>query len=190
MLNQDQILSEHLLTGNKTVFSEVFSLHYRRLVMEAFYLLKEEQDAKDLVQEIFIDLWHKQDMADITSIKAYLTQAVRNRCFNALKATRLKEQKKMSYQYSLTTGNIHLKEADEADYGLLQQQRTDALQQAIQNLPPKTAEIFRLYYMERKSRTAVATEMGVSINTVKTVLSRTLQSLRKKTQASVTRLPD
>ncbi|MRG44822.1 sigma-70 family RNA polymerase sigma factor [Chitinophaga sp. SYP-B3965] len=156
-------------------FSEIFSTHYRRLVMEAFYLLRDEQEAKDVVQEIFIDLWHKHDIAEIVSVKAYLTQSVRNRCLNLLKASKSREQKEIGYQYSLSA---LVKETEEEDPATLQ--RTENLLQAIRNLPPKTARIFQLYYMEKKSRNDVAMEVGVSINTVKTVLSRALKFLRGK----------
>lgn len=149
--------------------------------MEAFYLLRDEQEAKDVVQEIFIDLWNKKKLADIISVKAYLTQAVRNRCFNLLKAARLKEQKELEYQYTLQRDLSMVKKPDEEDY-TAQQRRTKHLLQAIGKLPPRTAKIFQLYYMENKSRTDVAEEAGVSINTVKTVLSRALRFLREKMQ--------
>lgn len=182
MPNEDQILSEQLHAGNKDVFSELFAVHYRRLVMEAFYLLRDEQESKDVVQEVFIDVWHRQHLQEITSVKAYLTQAVRNRCLNVLKAAKSKEQKEKQYQYSFAAGNAVGKEPDEPEMAALQQQRTDNLQLAIRELPPKTAKIFQLYYIEKKSRNDVAMEVGVTINTVKTVLARALQFLRKKLQ--------
>lgn len=165
---------------NQKAFGEIFSIHYRRLVMEAFYLLRDEQEAKDVVQEIFIDLWHKQNLEDITSVKAYLTQSVRNRCLNLIKSFKSREQKAMGYHYTLQGETAVIKMQEDEDHHMRHQQRAEHLLQAIGELPPKTARIFQLYYIEKKSRNDVAVELGVSINTVKTVLSRALQFLRKK----------
>lgn len=148
--------------------------------MEAFYLLRDEQEAKDVVQEIFIDLWNKQQLENIISIKAYLTQSVRNRCLNLIKSARSRELKAMGYQYTQDTDTDAAKEQHDAEHAVQHQQRAEHLLQAIGELPPRTARIFQLYYIEKKSRNDVAVELGVSINTVKTVLSRALQFLRKK----------
>ncbi|HEY8958407.1 RNA polymerase sigma factor [Chitinophaga sp.] len=165
---------------DQNAFGEIFSIHYRRMVMEAFYLLRDEQQAKDVVQEIFIDLWHKQTLEDIISIKAYLTQSVRNRCLNLKKSEKSREQKELGYRYALQADTAVIKVQGDEDLAVQYQQRADHLLEAIGELPPKTARIFQLYYIEKKSRTDVAAELGVSINTVKTVLSRALQFLRKK----------
>ncbi|MEZ2443928.1 RNA polymerase sigma factor [Chitinophaga sp. RCC_12] len=165
---------------NQKAFGEIFSVHYRRMVMEAFYLLRDEQQAKDVVQEIFIDLWHKQNLEDILSIKAYLTQSVRNRCLNLKKSEKSREQKELGYQYAVQSDTAVIKVHGDEDQALQYQQRADHLLQVMGELPPKTARIFQLYYIEKKSRNDVAAELGVSINTVKTVLSRALQFLRKK----------
>lgn len=143
--------------------------------MEAFYLLRDEQEAKDVVQEIFIDLWHRQNLEDIRSVKSYLNQSVRNRCLNIMKSARTRELKEQAWQYTQDTDTVAPEELN-----MQYEHRTDHLLQAIGELPPKTARIFQLYYLEKKSRNDVAIELGVSINTVKTVLSRALQFLRKK----------
>ncbi|KAA2238972.1 RNA polymerase sigma-70 factor [Chitinophaga agrisoli] len=165
---------------NQETFGEIFSIHYRRLVMEAYYLLRDEQEAKDVVQEIFIELWRRQQLDEIQSIKAYLTQSVRNRCMNILKSARSREQHEIGYQYSRQADMELIRDHSEEEHTQQREQKAAHLLRAIDELPPKTAKIFQLYYIEKKSRNDVAMELGVSINTVKTVLSRALQFLRKK----------
>lgn len=47
-------------------------------------------------------------------------------------------------------------------------------------MPEKTGTVLRLYYLDNKDRQTVASELGISVNTVKTVLQRGLKALRKK----------
>ncbi len=146
--------------------------------MEAYYLLKNEQDAKDVVQEVFVDLWDRYDLSQIQSIRSYLSKAVHNRCLNVIKAGKSHQEKFFEYVFhAKTTGQPDLQEKE---YLALEEDRLRSLKKVIATLPPKTATIFDLYYIQRKSRKQVASELGISINTVKTALIRALKQLRKK----------
>ena len=165
--------------GDETAFGEIFSHFHQRLLMEAFFLLQDEQLAKDIVQEIFIEFWNKQHWKNIHSLSAYLGTAVRNRCLNHLQAHKITEKRHAAYEYLTNTDNT-VEAYPHSQTGLVQEDRIDQLRVAIDDLPEKTAAIFRLYYLEQKNRNTVAGELGISVNTVKTVLLRGLKILRSK----------
>lgn len=178
MSTTDQTLLHRMQQGDETAFGDIFSHFHKRLLMEAFFLLQDEQQAKDIVQEIFIELWNKQHWKNIHSLSAYLGTAVRNRCLNYLQSSRTAEKRRAAYEY-LTSGQ-HEAEDAHTHTDIQKDNRIDQMRVAIDELPEKTAEIFRLYYLEKKNRHTVAGELGISVNTVKTVLSRGLKVLRSK----------
>jgi RNA polymerase sigma-70 factor (ECF subfamily) len=179
MPTDDQTLLHRMQQGDESAFGEIFSHYHQRLLMEAFFILQDEQQAKDIVQEIFIEFWKKQHWKNIHSLSAYLGTAVRNRCLNHLQSAKTAEKRQEAYKYLASVRET----ADESSYNSIAIHPDDKIDQmhvAIDNLPQKTAEIFRLYYLEKKKRSVIAGELGISVNTVKTVLLRGLKVLRSK----------
>lgn len=165
--------------GDETAFGEIFSHYHQRLLMEAFFILQDEQQAKDIVQEIFIEFWKKQHWKNIHSLSAYLGTAVRNRCLNYLQSARTAEKRQEAYKY-LASAQDTAEDPSYTNIEVHRDEKIDQMQMALDNLPQKTAEIFRLYYIEKKKRSVIAGELGISVNTVKTVLLRGLKTLRSK----------
>ena len=66
-------------------FETIFRCHYRPLTMYALRYTENIDDAEDIVQQSFIDIWERLSggMA-IDNLKAYLYTSVRNRCYNYL----------------------------------------------------------------------------------------------------------
>lgn len=164
--------------NKKAFFKEVFSVHYRTLIMQAYSMLKDEQQAKDLIQDLFVDLWEKSDLTEIQSMKSYLSRAVHNRCLNFIKNSR-KDSLRIK-EYISHTDSVSLPDPYQAEQAETKSNRLYKLLKAMEDLPPKTAAAFNLYYLEKKSRKDVAAELNVSLNTVKTMLLRAVKTLRKK----------
>lgn len=149
----------------------LFKNYYRPLVMYALGFLENRAEAEDAVQEVFIRFWENDHFSNIASyLHSYLYRSVKNACLN------LMEKKVSVSSESLDTIREFSEEMpdDEAwtDY-------LDKIYLAINNLPPKTREIFLAIHVENKKYKDVATEFGVSVNTVKTALNRALKKLRE-----------
>lgn len=174
----NHLSSTGMKDSDENDFSRVYHKYHARLLMEAFFLLESEQQAKDIVQEVFIDCWNKQYWKTATNIGAYLGTAVRNRCLNQIKKNKTNEKRITSYLKSLEYDQSD----DEAQTSRepLIQNRLDNLEMALKTMPEKTGTVLRLYYLDNKDRQTVASELGISVNTVKTVLQRGLKALRKK----------
>src|SRR5690554_2130002 len=81
----EKIVSD-LSAGSKTAFKKVFRLYYPRLVRYSSFLLKENVEAEDLVQEVFIQLWeNRTNLRTEKNLASYLFILTRNKCFNVLK---------------------------------------------------------------------------------------------------------
>ena len=71
--------------GTEDTFREVFDDCYESLCRYAFTMVKDFDQAEDIVQSMFLKLWEKRDSIDITSsLRSYLFRSVYNQCMNVL----------------------------------------------------------------------------------------------------------
>jgi len=179
----DVVLLEQLKAGNSDAFPAFYGKYRRYLMIVATSLLDDEMEAQDLVQDFFISFWERQLYLKIDPgqskspevvIKGYVHKVVYNRCMDrlALRRTKLKRIAQMPVQDEACPPQIRL-EAEER-----QQQLLWSLHSAIGKIPPLSARVFELSYIQHKSRLEVALEMGVSPHTVKNQLVRAMKILR------------
>lgn len=159
-----------LQAGHAAAFEQVFKLLYKPLRMQAFLILKNEEEAEDQVQQLFFDLWNKQLYRNVQqSLKAYLHTAIRNRCFNYL--TRANQKNKIWNEYA---GHFDVTIAA----GDKEQVLMPYLLQVLKELPVQRYTAFNLVHMEDKKYHEAAREMGISINSLKSHLKLAVKFLR------------
>lgn len=158
--------------GDVNAFEYFFREYMRLLYSYALGFMKEKEAAEDIVQDVYVYFWnHKERIQYTGSIYGYLQRAVKNACVNA----RLHEQVKRKYlQETLYT------EEEACDW-----QRADALREmrqrlleAIDQLPEKCKQIFMMSCLEGLKYKDVASQMGISENTVKTQIKLAYKRLR------------
>lgn len=180
---QDLLLLEQLKKGNEQAFATFYTRFRKYLMVAATSLLGDEMEAQDLVQEFFIDFWQRQLFLRIDPgyhkgegevIRSYIHRIVYNRCLDRLGQRKSRQQR---------LDNMPMPDLScPPDYRIenreWQLQLGNALQVAIDKVPPLSAKVFQLAYIQHKSRHEIATEMGVSPNTVKNQLVRAIKILR------------
>lgn len=171
---EEKILLSRLQSGDAKAFKTVFESYFKLLYTEAYYRLEDDKEAEDLVQEFFIEFWERQLFRSITSsIKYYCYQSVRNRCINRLEHRKV--QQRRTDQYSLVLPREY-----EPANRMENNELRDQIEKVLETIPPESAKVFRLSYMEEHKRKEVAGILGVSENTVKTQLARALRHFREK----------
>ena len=71
---------------DKAAFEELFRSYFTPLCSFAQKYVRDIDEAKDIVHNVFINLWNKRDQVDLnTSLKSYLFQGVQNRCLNYIR---------------------------------------------------------------------------------------------------------
>lgn len=155
-------------------FEQVFRTYYKPLHAYACTILKDTSQAEEMVQQVFVALWEKQDQLGIRqSATAYLYRAVHNRCLNQLKH----EKVKAAYQqynrlqpvdYPSAAGRVQLTE--------LQQK----LDEALATLPEQCRTVFQLSRFEELRYQEIADRLSISVKTVENQIGKALRLLREK----------
>lgn len=168
----DHLILQLIREGQIEGYRALFSKYYRPLCIQAHLLLKNEEDAEDVVQSTFIYLWNNQKFSDIqTSLASYLSTSIRNACLAHIRKLK-KEQQDMD-------GYINIKETLSSDRDAeYLNDMFRKMEEEIELLPAQCRELFQLVYYEKKSYQEAADVAGVSINTVKTQLKIALNRLR------------
>jgi len=163
-------LWQKVCKGNIEAFNMLFKSHYKSLCISALVLLKDQEQAEDVVQDVFLKVWAKRkELENIANINGYLYTSVKNACLDELRKVRFTDdivEVEISDDAADPFHSVRLKE--------LNQQ----LQLASQSLPAQCREIFERVFLDGKKYQEVADELGVSINTIKTQLKRALARMR------------
>lgn len=152
-------------------FGELYVEVRERLFVYALSLLKDEDIAQDVVQELFVDFWEHRLFEHIhTDLIGYLVRTVRNRCLNYKKQQQ--NQAKLRKEHFGT--DMELAEPDTIAAWALGEE----IEAAIAQLPPMAAKVFRLHYIEKFSYAEIADQLQISVNTVGNHVARALKGLR------------
>ncbi|NNF35020.1 MAG: RNA polymerase sigma-70 factor [Saprospiraceae bacterium] len=154
----------------KSTFKEVFKTYYNPLVNFASNIIG-EKDAEDVVQDVFLKIWHQKDEIFINSPKSFLFRAVYNKCIEKIR--RLKVEK--DYLDTVITKSTAINAIEEvADTFMLKEKINKSLRQ----LPPKTREVFVLAKVNGLTYREIAEEMKISVKTVENHMSNAFKKLR------------
>ena len=169
---ESKYILQRLQQGDRQVFDLIFKSYWDPLLIYLSKLVKDQTDAEDLLQNIFVNLWNKTQSSEIQDIHGWLYGAAR----------------KSALFYHRTQGNQKkliasiLEYIDVTGFSLSDQQQGKELQQIIdgeiERLPAKMKEVFLLSRQEQLSYKEIAERLDISDQTVKKQISNALNILR------------
>lgn len=172
---------EQLRNGDDKAFGDVFKHHYRGLCAYSYTFLKDHNASEEIVQDFFTGLWENQSLRKVDiSLKLYLYRGIHNKCLNHLKSLAVSQNRHKRYvQYiQEETELMNMDTESELYERFFSESFEKDVYEAINTLAPQQRTIFTLSRFHQKSYAEIANELGISINSVKTQMSRALQKLR------------
>ena len=173
----DMELVGSLKLGNQAAFKEIYARYWHPLYLHACHMLDDEDEAQDIIQELFIALWNKPECLWVhTSLKSFLYAATRNRVLNQIRKSKTNQNfiqllgQGITEKDFKTVNDIDLKEL------------TRIIDEEVQKLPPRMREVFELSRKDFLTHKEIAAQLGTSEETVKKQISTSLRVLRVKLQ--------
>lgn len=171
----DEELAGLLKKGDHKAFTVIFDRFYGLLFVHACKLLQDEDEAKDVVQELFEMIWLKRNSWTVNgSVSAYLYASTRNMVLNQI------AHKKVKNRYLDSLGEFVRQEDYHTDFYVRERELKRVIEKEIAALPQKMSEIFKLSRTECLSHKEIATRLHLSELTVKTQVKRALKILKPK----------
>ena len=171
-VQEENELLRRMGEGDQHAFNEIFSLLYQRITYMVVRMVGDEEDAKDILAEVFIKLWDKRtDFHSLSAMKSFLYIAARNRALDFLKIKKRRQTSKNSYAYWVD-------HPEEVSTLVLNAELVAQLEREIQALPAKCREIVQLAYYEGLSSEQIARRLGISLQTVWNQKTTAMKRLR------------
>ncbi|HLT87642.1 MAG TPA: sigma-70 family RNA polymerase sigma factor [Sphingobacterium sp.] len=162
--------------SDSLAFDELYHRTWKKLYTHSFQKLRDEDLAKDVVQEVFVDFWNKRQRRDILNVEAYLTQAVKFKVIDRFRKKNFIVEEIANFADVLANSEF-------SDTKLLDDELDKLLNHWIDQLPSKRKEIFLLKYEEGLSSEEIGKLLNISTKTVQNqILNATtfLRSLMQK----------
>ncbi len=167
----DETLLSLISGSDERAFTELYNRYWERMVTVAYAKLGSGDDAKEVVQEVFINLWNRRQNLDIQHVTAYLSGAVKYKVLTLLAA-----RKKETAQFRM----LGFADFSNTTEEWLQYNELRAnLENAVMELPEKCKIVFQLSRQAGMSTKQIAAHLDVSPKTVENHLTRALSYLKK-----------
>lgn len=175
-LNHREFTEEELIRGlrdgSQVAFETIYKQYWHRLYMTAYSKVESHAEAEEIVQNIFSTLWEKRQALLITNLGGYLQISVRNRIINHIRG-RITQRKYWEY-YKNYIPTDRESTADTVMYDDL----AEAVEVAVNRLPEKSRQVFRLNRLEGKSIREIANLMKLSEKAIEYHLTKSIKELK------------
>lgn len=168
----DHELVRAIAHGEEAALTELYERYWKKLLTRAFVLLQSQEEAEEVVQDIFVTLWKKAATLTIEhTVATYMGAILQYDCFKVL-ASRKRDRERQ--QQTSPVVAIDNSTEEWLAFEALQEQ----LEKAVSALPDQCQLIFRMSREGDLTDKQIAAELDISVNTVRTQKHRALQKLR------------
>lgn len=164
--------------GENAGYKYIYDNYYPLLCSIAHQFLNDSDLAEYMVDDLIITIYEKRKQINIkTSLKNYLIRSIKNRCLNHVNSSANSNTISIN---GLLVGNELL--AADPSIRLIEKELEYQLNSAIENLPKECREVFKMSRFNNLTYEEIATELGISVNTVKYHMKNALASLTRDFQ--------
>ena len=172
---QDEQIALLLSKKDEAAFEQVFKMHYKNLHAYAFTMLKDEDEAEEMVQQVFFKLWERSEHLSFSgSIAAYLYRAVHNESLNFIKHQKVKAGHQLHVAYSMKN------KSEQAQSKMIRKELENKFREALNELPEQCRTVFQLSRFEDMKYKEIADKLDISVKTVENHMGKALKLLRTK----------
>jgi len=176
--------SAHTNDDGAAVLESMFKTFYPVLAAYCQKYVKNEETARDIVQDVFLKVWENRQHVDFSvPLHSYLLKIAHNCCMNYL-------QRLETEQNYLNNASMQLLEMETRYDHLFDQLVADAMEerieQVMEQLPEQCRDIFRKSRYEGMSHKDIALHLNISVRTVETQIYRALKILKKALNICIT----
>ena len=167
-------LLTRLSKSEKKAFRIIYERYWERLYHLCFYYVASREEAEDLVMNVFMSLWKNRSKVQIDRLEYYLVKAAKNQSLKFI----LKQQKQRKQFHQLKERKTLLPDLSHSPQQLLEaKELSSRIYDNLQELSPKTQQIFLLNREKGFTYEQIAGFLGISVKTVEYHISKAIHTL-------------
>jgi RNA polymerase sigma-70 factor (ECF subfamily) len=174
----DFVLFTKVRDGDIRAYETLFRRYYELLCRYGSKITGNMDTAEEIVQELFYTVWKDRTNLRIAwSVKSYLYGAVRNQALQHLEHLQVRER----YCQKVMADEIPESDPHDSPQKILEYKELEQrLEFALEKLPKRRRDIFRMHRFDGKKYEQIAQEMSLSVKTIEAEMTKALRLLRKK----------
>ena len=171
-VNENELLKQ-VVQGDEIAFEKLFQQYKNKLYAFIYQLSGSATIAEDVLQDVFLKIWRtRTQLTGIDNFNAYLYRMAQNHAVNVLRrqsreALLLNEVQRLAPQKVF------------GDEWLAAKEVQNALQQAINSLPPQQNKVYRLGQEQGFTYEQIASTLNISTSTVRNHMVQALKAIRE-----------
>jgi RNA polymerase sigma-70 factor (family 1) len=171
----DPELTNLLKMGDHLAFTEIYNRYKFILHAHAVNKLRDREEARDIIQEVFTYLWSKHNIIQFSgNLSGYLYGAIRHAILNKITRKQVQEKYFDSIKAFAMQGDVV------TDHLIRENQLKNYIEKEIALLPPKMREVFEMSRKEYLTHKEIAWKLGISEQTVSKQITNALKILKVK----------
>lgn len=155
---------------DKAEFEFILRENNKRIFNYLLKILRNQEDAEDILQDVFIAFYHKMANVDENAYPSYLFKTARNKALNLIKS---REKKKLLSREQIINRKTQENNSNQED------RKKEIIKRAFGKLPPKYALLLELQYYQKMSYKEIAKTLSTTISAVDSSLVRAKKKLKK-----------
>lgn len=172
LANEELILGE-IVAGNQHAFTLLYRHYHQKVYGFAFQVLKDQAQAEELVQEVFMKLWMRREhLAEVHNFGAYLAVFCRNETLNAIKKSTIQQKHYQVVQTIRSELDCNTEDA------IRLHETQKLLGRAVERLSPQQQNVYKLLNADGLKLHDVAKRLNITPSTAKTHLKLALKNIR------------
>lgn len=171
----DSELLIQLKNGSHSAYTDIYNRYFHLMYIFAYKKLRDEELAKDFVQELFINLWNKREsLAETGKLSSYLYISIRSRILDYF------AHQKVQIKYLDFLKNYQITANEKTDHIIREKEMANYIEKQIQALPKKMRQIFELSRKEYLTHKEIAERLETSEHNISKQIANALKIFRTK----------
>jgi RNA polymerase sigma-70 factor (ECF subfamily) len=159
--------------GDIRAFEQLFREYYEQLCQWAYQYLHDRDSSEEVVQDLFYHIWlNRKSLQFRISFKSYMYKSVSNNCKMQLR----QKKRRSEIEKMLADENLLI---EDPEYTLETEELSEIVNRTLDNLPARSAEVFRMSRYEGMKYSEIADVLNISVKTVEANMSKALALFRK-----------
>ena len=168
------LLLQQLQQGEERAFNAIYKTYFKPLYRKVYSMIKDEMIADELIQDLFLKLWHKrEEINPAHSFQSYLYTIANNLVFDYFR--KIAKDKRLTARLLINATDFYM----HSDELLESKESMQLLLKAIDQLSPQRKLVFTCCKLEGKSYEEASQELGISVATVNSHMTQSLRAVRE-----------
>lgn len=170
-IHADKVLMIAIGNNDYISYNKLFDRYYGRLCQYVYSLLMDRNDAEDVVQELFLNLWKNRGRIEIKeNVSGYLYRMAKHLALNFIRS---------KVQTGSLSENQDLLLLSYEDNQLETEEFRIALYDCIDHLPDRSREVLLLHRVKGLKQKEISEKLSISVKTIKSLIWMSLQKLKE-----------